>query len=95
MRRAITWAWKQRGLSGAALKRNATFPLKLAKGLWESWRLVGAFDAQRPRHGGRHPLHQAGQRREHRIPPEQNPGGGTVITSGCTDWTRAATPPSR
>ncbi|HEX8374375.1 MAG TPA: UDP-N-acetylglucosamine--N-acetylmuramyl-(pentapeptide) pyrophosphoryl-undecaprenol N-acetylglucosamine transferase [Geminicoccaceae bacterium] len=42
---AVTVSGFQRGLSGAALKRNATFPLKLAKGLWESWRLVGAFDA--------------------------------------------------
>ena len=42
---AVTVSGFQRGLTGAALKRNATFPLKLAKGLWESWRLVGAFDA--------------------------------------------------
>lgn len=42
---AVTVSGFQRGLSGAALKRNVTFPLKLAKGLWEGWRLVGAFDA--------------------------------------------------
>ncbi len=42
---AVTVSGFQRGLSAEALRRNATFPLKLARGLWESWRLVGAFDA--------------------------------------------------
>lgn len=41
---AVTVSGFQRGLSAAALARNATFPFKLARGLWESWRLVGAFD---------------------------------------------------
>lgn len=42
---AVTVSGFQRGLSGAALRRNATFPLTLGRGLWEAWRLVGAFDA--------------------------------------------------
>ncbi|HEX8385447.1 MAG TPA: glycosyltransferase, partial [Rubricoccaceae bacterium] len=42
---AVTVSGFQRGLRPEALRRNATFPLKLAKGLWESWRLVGSFDA--------------------------------------------------
>ncbi len=42
--RAVTVSGFQRGLSASALARNAAFPFKLAKGLWESWRLVGAFD---------------------------------------------------
>ena len=41
---AVTVSGFQRGLSGEALRRNLTFPLKLARGLAESWRLVGAFD---------------------------------------------------
>ena len=41
---AITVSGFQRGLSTEALKRNATFPFKLATGLYESWRLVGSFD---------------------------------------------------
>ena len=41
---AITVSGFQRGLSARALARNAAFPFKLAKGLWESWRLVGRFD---------------------------------------------------
>src|SRR5690606_4970323 len=41
---AITVSGFQRGLSLEALGRNARFPLTLAKGLAESWRLVGAFD---------------------------------------------------
>ena len=40
----ITVSGFQRGLSARALARNAAFPFKLAKGLWESWRLVGNFD---------------------------------------------------
>ena len=44
---AVTVSGFQRGLSPAVLKRNATFPLKLARGLWESWRLVGAFEQRR------------------------------------------------
>ncbi|WP_420455827.1 undecaprenyldiphospho-muramoylpentapeptide beta-N-acetylglucosaminyltransferase [Rubrivirga sp.] len=42
--RAVTVSGFQRGLSASALARNAAFPFKLAKGLWDSWRLVGAFD---------------------------------------------------
>ena len=42
---AVTVSGFQRGTSPAALRRNATFPLKLGQGLWEAWRLVGAFDA--------------------------------------------------
>lgn len=41
--RAVTVSGFQRGLSASALLRNVAFPFKLAKGLWESWRLVGAF----------------------------------------------------
>lgn len=41
---AVTVSGFQRGLSARAIGRNLTFPFKLAKGLWESWRLVGAFD---------------------------------------------------
>ena len=41
---AVTVSGFQRGRSAEALGRNARFPLRLAKGLWESWRLVGAFD---------------------------------------------------
>ena len=41
---AITVSGFQRGLSAAALTRNLAFPFKLAKGLAESWSLVGAFD---------------------------------------------------
>ena len=41
---AVTVSGFQRGLSARALARNAAFPFKLAKGLWDSWRLVGAFD---------------------------------------------------
>ena len=40
---AITVSGFQRGLSASALARNAAFPFKLARGLWESWRLVGRF----------------------------------------------------
>ena len=42
---AVTVSGFQRGLSAAALRRNALFPLKLGRGLVESWNLVGAFDA--------------------------------------------------
>lgn len=42
---AVTVSGFQRGLSAEAIARNATFPFKLARGLWESWRLVGSFDA--------------------------------------------------
>ncbi len=42
---AVTVSGFQRGLTAAALARNLTFPFKLMKGLWESWRLVGSFDA--------------------------------------------------
>ena len=42
--RAITVSGFQRGLSARAIARNLTFPFKLVKGLWESWRLVGSFD---------------------------------------------------
>jgi len=41
---AVTVSGFQRGLSAEALRRNAAFPFKLAKGLWESLRLVGSFD---------------------------------------------------
>ena len=41
---AVTVSGFQRGLTASALARNATFPFKLAKGLWESWRVVGGFD---------------------------------------------------
>ena len=41
---AVTVSGFQRGLSAASLARNASLPFKLAKGLWESWRVVGAFD---------------------------------------------------
>ena len=41
---AVTVSGFQRGLSASALARNAAFPFKLARGLWESWRLVGGFD---------------------------------------------------
>jgi UDP-N-acetylglucosamine--N-acetylmuramyl-(pentapeptide) pyrophosphoryl-undecaprenol N-acetylglucosamine transferase len=42
---AVTVSGFQRGLSATALGRNLTFPFKLAKGLSESWQLVGGFDA--------------------------------------------------
>jgi UDP-N-acetylglucosamine--N-acetylmuramyl-(pentapeptide) pyrophosphoryl-undecaprenol N-acetylglucosamine transferase len=42
--RAVTVSGFQRGLSARALARNLTFPFKLVKGFWESWRLVGSFD---------------------------------------------------
>ena len=42
---AVTVSGFQRGASLAALRRNATFPLKLAAGLRDAWRLVGSFDA--------------------------------------------------
>ena len=42
---AVTVSGFQRGLSGEALRRNATFPFKLAQGLRDSLRLVGSFDA--------------------------------------------------
>lgn len=41
---AVTVSGFQRGLSKNALTRNLTFPFKLAKGMWESLRLVGSFD---------------------------------------------------
>ena len=41
---AVTVSGFQRGFSRDALTRNLTFPFKLAKGLWESLRLVGSFD---------------------------------------------------
>lgn len=41
---AVTVSGFQRGLSAEALGRNLAFPFKLAKGFYESWRLVGAFD---------------------------------------------------
>ena len=41
---AVTVTGFQRGLSFEALARNATFPFKLLKGMWESWRLIGSFD---------------------------------------------------
>ncbi len=41
---AVTVSGFQRGLSADALRRNATFPFKLLRGLAESWRLVGDFD---------------------------------------------------
>ena len=41
---AITVSGFQRGLSASALKRNLSFPFKLAKGLAESWKLIGSFD---------------------------------------------------
>ncbi|HIG75089.1 MAG TPA: undecaprenyldiphospho-muramoylpentapeptide beta-N-acetylglucosaminyltransferase [Bacteroidetes bacterium] len=40
----ITVSGFQRGLSAEALGRNLTFPFKLAKGLWESRRLISDFD---------------------------------------------------
>ena len=42
--RAVTVSGFQRGLSATALRRNATFPFKLAKGLYDSWQAVSAFD---------------------------------------------------
>ena len=42
---AVTVSGFQRGLSGEALRRNATFAVKLGRGIVEAWRLVGAFDA--------------------------------------------------
>ena len=42
--RGVTVSGFQRGLSVDALARNATFPFKLAKGIWDSWQAVGAFD---------------------------------------------------
>ncbi|GAB5536283.1 MAG: undecaprenyldiphospho-muramoylpentapeptide beta-N-acetylglucosaminyltransferase [Rubricoccaceae bacterium] len=41
---AITVSGFQRGLSASSLKRNLSFPFKLAKGLAESWKLIGSFD---------------------------------------------------
>ncbi|MCH7638237.1 MAG: undecaprenyldiphospho-muramoylpentapeptide beta-N-acetylglucosaminyltransferase [Bacteroidetes bacterium] len=41
---AVTVSGFQRGLSREALTRNLTFPFKLAKGMWESLRLVSSFD---------------------------------------------------
>ncbi len=41
---AVTVRGWQRGRSGEALRRNLSFPLTLARGLAESWRLVGAFN---------------------------------------------------
>ena len=42
--RAVTVSGFQRGLTTEAVRRNATFPFKLAKGLWDSWRAISAFD---------------------------------------------------
>ncbi|WP_412061386.1 undecaprenyldiphospho-muramoylpentapeptide beta-N-acetylglucosaminyltransferase [Rubrivirga sp. IMCC45206] len=42
--RAVTVSGFQRSLSAGAIAKNLAFPFKLVKGLWESWRLVGAFD---------------------------------------------------
>jgi UDP-N-acetylglucosamine--N-acetylmuramyl-(pentapeptide) pyrophosphoryl-undecaprenol N-acetylglucosamine transferase len=42
---AVTVSGFQRGLSAAALRRNAAFPFKLAAGLRESLHLVRSFDA--------------------------------------------------
>ncbi len=42
--RAVTVSGFQRSLSASAIAKNLAFPFKLAKGLYESWRLVGAFD---------------------------------------------------
>lgn len=41
---AVTVSGFQRGFSRASLSRNLTFPFKLAKGYWESLRLIGSFD---------------------------------------------------
>ncbi len=41
---AVTVSGFQRGISVDALVRNVTFPIKLAKGLWDSLRLVRSFD---------------------------------------------------
>lgn len=41
---AVTVSGFQRGLSVEAISRNLSFPFKLAKGLWDSLRLVGSFD---------------------------------------------------
>lgn len=41
---AVTVSGFQRGVSRASLARNLTFPFKLAKGFWESLRLIGSFD---------------------------------------------------
>ena len=41
---AVTVSGFQRGLSKEALARNATFPFKLARGLYEAWRIIGSFD---------------------------------------------------
>ncbi|MEM6288156.1 MAG: glycosyltransferase, partial [Bacteroidota bacterium] len=40
---AVTVSGFQRGLSPNAIARNLAFPFKLAKGLWESRRLVRSF----------------------------------------------------
>ena len=42
---AVTVSGFQRGLTAGALRRNAAFPFRLAAGLRDSLRLVGAFDA--------------------------------------------------
>ncbi|PAP75492.1 undecaprenyldiphospho-muramoylpentapeptide beta-N-acetylglucosaminyltransferase [Rubrivirga marina] len=42
--RAVTVSGFQRSLSASAIARNLAFPFKLAKGLWDSWRLVGTFE---------------------------------------------------
>lgn len=42
--RAVSVSGFQRSLSPGALAKNAAFPFKLVKGLWDSWRLVSAFD---------------------------------------------------
>ncbi|MGB3542479.1 undecaprenyldiphospho-muramoylpentapeptide beta-N-acetylglucosaminyltransferase [Rubrivirga sp.] len=41
---AVTVSGFQRSLSASAIAKNAAFPFKLIKGLWESWRLIGRFD---------------------------------------------------
>jgi UDP-N-acetylglucosamine--N-acetylmuramyl-(pentapeptide) pyrophosphoryl-undecaprenol N-acetylglucosamine transferase len=40
----VTVSGFQRGLSSEALKRNATFPFKLGKGLWDSLQIIDGFD---------------------------------------------------
>ena len=42
--RAVTVSGFQRSLSASAIAKNLAFPFKLVKGLWDSWRIVGADD---------------------------------------------------
>ena len=42
--RAVTVSGFQRSLSASAIAKNLAFPFKLVKGLWDSWRIIGADD---------------------------------------------------